>query len=79
MFTELPKRITKCVAVYVVFDHILSTMVNFRPPETSTNMGLYELNILLSLLRKKGIMYTRPRDGPWAIQCHQMTVLYTIE
>ena len=42
-FTELSKRVAERVAAYVGFDRILSTVANFRPPETPTDTGLYEL------------------------------------
>ncbi|KAF8627096.1 hypothetical protein AX15_004547 [Amanita polypyramis BW_CC] len=42
-FTELSKRVAERVAAYVGFDRILSTVANFRPPETPTDTGMYEL------------------------------------
>lgn len=42
-FTELSKRVAERVAAYVGFDRVLSTVANFRPPETPTDTGLYEL------------------------------------
>ncbi|KAF8629016.1 hypothetical protein AX17_005872 [Amanita inopinata Kibby_2008] len=42
-FTELSKRVAERVTAYVGFDRTLATVATFKPPETPTDTGTYEL------------------------------------